>query len=35
MRVTYKQFYRRFGTLLLSREMASADDITTAQVRFK
>ncbi|CAM9491761.1 unnamed protein product [Scytosiphon promiscuus] len=33
MRVTYKQFYRRFGTLLLSRDLSSADDVTSAQAR--
>ncbi|CAN0006552.1 unnamed protein product, partial [Ectocarpus sp. 6 AP-2014] len=33
MRVTYKQFYRRFGTLLVSKDMPTADDVTSAKAR--
>lgn len=35
MRVTYKQFYRRFGNLLTSKDTIppSDDDITSAKVR--
>lgn len=33
MRVTFKQFYRRFGNLLLdSKDMPTADDMTSAEV---
>ncbi|CAM9241912.1 unnamed protein product [Hapterophycus canaliculatus] len=32
MRITYKHFYRRFGTLLLSADM-SADEVTSTQAR--
>eukprot|EP00903_Cladosiphon_okamuranus_P008594 g8243.t1 len=33
MRVTFKQFYRRFGKLLASKDMPPADDITSTKAR--
>eukprot|EP00752_Nemacystus_decipiens_P004997 g4543.t3 len=33
MRVTYKQFYRRFGNLLTSKGMPPADEVTSAKAR--
>lgn len=33
MRVSYKQFYRRFGNLLSSKYLPPAEDVTQAQVK--